>query len=54
MLALVEGHLEMTNVGPLGSAIMGGLQNSYFASTFEVVKPSSGKLAISKLMFRHL
>lgn len=53
-MVLVNGHLEMTSAGPLGAALMGGLQNSFFATAFEIERLTSGKLAIAKLVFRHL
>ncbi len=54
IMVLANGHLEITNAGPLGSAILGSLQNCLFASSFEITKLACGKLAISKLMFCHL
>ena len=54
IVVLANGHLEMTNAGPLGSAILGSFHNCLFASTFEIVRLACGKLAISKLMFCHL
>ena len=53
-MILVNGHLEMTDAGPLGSAILGDVQNCYFASGFETVRLAGGRLAITKIFFRHL
>ena len=51
---LVTGHIEVTEAGPLGSALWDKGQVAMFAQALEMCRQSSGQLLISKSMFRHL
>jgi len=54
VLVHVSGHIEVTDSGPLGAALWGQQQASYFASVFELARQENGCLGIQTCFFRHM
>jgi hypothetical protein len=54
VLVHVSGHIEVTDIGPLGSALWGQPQVSHFAGAFELSRQDNGCLGIQTAFFRHL
>lgn len=55
LLALAEGRIEMSEGGPLGSALRQGSESAPFAQAFQLARQEgSGRLHITNSVFRHL